>query len=229
MSALAERVALHRGADRLDQVFQRVFRGAPPPPFIEALARLVGPGVHTALLRHPWLEDTLAEQQPERTIYVIQPSESSALILRREGGESEWEALAAPPTAIDPAQEIILIRPYGGYTPEQLLARPLLTEDDYHLGLREIDSSLPRDLANAVLRALSFRPTLLVGLSMHTAHHRILLHRLYPRGIPRGSLAVIDPEDGERTLWERGSGLPGKGDGVEVLESFSLLDAERAS
>jgi hypothetical protein len=70
---------------------------------------------------------------------------------------------------------------------------------------------------------------------MHTVHHRILLHRLYPRGMPRGSLAVIDPADGERALWEKGSGLPGKGEGVEVVESTvedlgaALAEAEGAA
>lgn len=54
---------------------------------------------------------------------------------------------------------------------------------------------------------------------LHTNHHRMLLQRLFARGIPRGTLAVVDPDDTERVLWEKGSGLPGKGEGVEVMES----------
>ena len=220
MSALTQRFSLHRGGAKLCAEFQKAFRGgAPPPPFLEALARVIGPGVHTTLLRHPWLEVVVAEQQPGRTIYAIQMVEEGAVALRREAGDDCWEELDAPPTGIDADQEIVLFRPYGGYTPEHVFARPLLTEDDYIHGLSDLERSLPRDLANAILSSLSYRPALLLGLSMHTVHHRMLLHRLFPRGIPRGSLAVIDPEDVERVLWERGAGLPGKGEGVEVIET----------
>ncbi|AUX45918.1 uncharacterized protein SOCE26_074200 [Sorangium cellulosum] len=220
MSAIAQRFALHRGVTRLDAEFQKTFRdGAPPPPFVEVLAGFVGPGAHTTLLRHPWLELAVAEKHPERTIYVIQPGEEGLLMLCREAGGEGWEELDTPPTTIDPEQEIVLFRPYGGYTPERVFARPRLTEDDYQLSLRDLDGALPRDLANAVLSTLSYRPALLLGMSMVTGHHRLMLHRLYPRGVPRGSLAVLDPEDAERGLWEKGSGLPGKGEGVEVIES----------
>lgn len=224
MSALTQRFALHRGEAKLDAEFQRTFRGgAPPPPHIEALARTLGPGVHTTLLRYPWLEQALAEQQPERTIYVIQPGGKQTTILRREADREDWEELDAPPQTIELNEDIVLLRPYGGYTPEQVFTRPLLTEDDYIHNLNELERALPSDLANAVLSTLSYRPALLVGLSVLTIHHRMLLHQLYTRGVPRGSLAVIDPEDGERGLWEKGAGLPGKGEGVEVFES-SLED-----
>lgn len=220
MSALAQRFALHRGSQKLGAEFQKAFRGgSPPPTFLESLARLVKPGVHATLLRQPWLELLLAEQQPERTIYVIQPGDDQAMVLRREGGGDDWEELSEAPAAIDTDQDIVILRPYGGYTPEQIFARPLLTEDDYHIGLSDLENKLPRDLANTILSTLSYRPALLLGLSVHTNHHRMLLQRLFARGIPRGSLAVIDPDDAERALWEKGSGLPGKGEGVEVLES----------
>jgi hypothetical protein len=186
--------------------------------------------VHTTLLRHPWLELCLAEQQPERTIYVIQHGDESTMILRREAGQDDWQEQDGPPAVIDADEDIVLLRPYGGYTPEQVFARPLLTEDDYVHGIGDIERALPQDIANTVLSTLSYRPALLLGLSMHTIHHRLLLCRLFPRGVPRGSIAVIDPEDGERTLWEKGSGLPGKGEGVEVLEiSMEELGATIAS
>ncbi len=219
MSALAQRFALHKGLGKLGAEFQKAFRGGiPAPPFIAALAKRIGPGVHTTLLRHPWLELALAEQQAERSIYVIQPGEESTMVLRREGGE-DWEELDSPPAAVDTERDAILFRPYGGYTAEHVFARPLLTEDDYVMGIQEPENTLPRDLANTVLSNLSYRPALLVGLSLHTNHHRLLLQRLYPRGIPRGSVAICDPSDDERSLWEKGSGLPGKGEGIDVVES----------
>jgi hypothetical protein len=219
MSAVAQRFALHRGADKLGGEFQKAFPGGvAAPPIVRALGRVIGPGVHTTLLRNAWLEEAVAEQQPNRTIHVIQPGEEGTLVLRREAG-GDWEELAEPPATIDPEEEIVLLRLYRGYTPDLVFTRPLLSEDDYLHGLRELESELPRDLANAILSTLSYRPALLVGLSMLTWHHRMLLHRLYRRGIPRGSLAVIEPEEAERAFWEKGSGLPGKGGGVEVVEA----------
>jgi hypothetical protein len=221
MSALAQRFALRRGADKLGSEFQKAFRsGAAGPPIVSALACLLGPGVHTTLLRSPWLEQSLAEQQPDRTLYVIQPGDDAALVMKREGG-GDWEELDAPPSIFDVDHEILLLRPYRGYTPEQVFTRPLLTEDDYYLSLRELwsPSMLPLDLTNAILRTLSRRPALILGLSMLTGHHRILLHNLYARGLPRESLVVVEQEDRERKLWESGAGLPGKDACVEVVET----------
>jgi hypothetical protein len=150
---------------------------------------------------------------------VIQPSEEGAHLLRREAGAGDWEALSAPPAAFDLSQEILLFRPYGGYTTDHIFERPYLTEDDYVHDLGQLEGALQRDLANAALGNLSFRPALFIGLSMYEMHHRILLHRLFPRGVPRGSVVVLDPRDAERSLWERGAGLPGDNEGAEVVES----------
>ena len=219
MSTLLQRFALRRGAERLGSEFQKAFRsGAAGPPIVAALARLLGPGVHTTLLRHPWLEESLAEQQPDRTLYVIQPGKEGALVMKREGG-GDWEEFGAPPESLDVDREILVLRPYRGYTPEQVFTPPLLTEDDYYLRLPELWSTLGVDLTNAILRTLSRRPALILGLSMLTAHHRMLLHNLHARGLPRESLAVVEQEDGERKLWESGVGLPGKDEGVEVIET----------
>ena len=138
-----------------------------------------------------------------------------------EAGGEAWEELTAPPEGLDPEREILVLRPYRGYTPEQVFIRPLLTEDDYYLHLREIWSALPVDLINAILRALSRQPALMLGLSVLTGHHRMLLHTLHPRGLPRESLAVIEKEDAEHKLWASGAGLPGKDGGVGVLETTS--------
>ncbi|WP_437682076.1 CHAT domain-containing protein [Sorangium sp. So ce131] len=217
MSALTQLYALRRGADKLGAEFQRVFRvGAEAPPVIKALARALGPGVHTTLLRSPLLEISLAEQQPERTIHVIQPDEESTLVLRRAAG-GDWEAREAPPASVDLEREIVLLRLYRGYTPEQIFTRPLLTEDDYLLGFRELESALPRDLADEILSTLNSRPALIAGMSLTTWHHRMLLHRLFGRRpVPRGSMALIEPDDAERELWEKGVSLPGRA-GVGVV------------
>ncbi|KYG11381.1 hypothetical protein BE21_57700 [Sorangium cellulosum] len=217
MSALAQRYALRRGADKLGAEFQRAFRaGAEAPPVIKALARALGPGVHATLLRSPLLEIALAEQQPGRTIHVIQPDEESTLVLRRASG-GDWEALEAPPASVDLEREIVLLRLYRGYTPEQIFTRPLLTEDDYLLGFRELESALPRDLADEILSTLNSRSALIAGMSVTTWHHRMLLHRLFGRRpVPRGSLAVLEPDDTERELWEKGVSLPGRA-GVGVV------------
>jgi hypothetical protein len=213
MSALAQRFALRRGVDELGEAFQEAFPGdVTIPPILSALARVLGPGVHTTLLRTPLLELALAEQQPERTFYTIQLREKTAKVLLREPGGG-WKPLAAPPAALDLSQDIVLLRLYRGYTPDRIFTPPLLTEDDYLLGFRALEGPLPRDLANGILGALRSRPALIMGLSLLTWHHRMLLHHLFGKGpIAPGSLCVLDPEDMERELWEKGAGLPGGGD-----------------
>src|SRR5262249_32098387 len=145
MSALTQRFALRRGADKLGAEFQRFFRDcAAPPPIVSAVARCLGPGVHTTLLRNPWLEQSLAEEQPDRTIYLIQSGDEAPLVLKREAG-GDWEELNAPPKTLDVDREILVLRPFRGYTADHVYTRPLLTEDDYYLRLRELwsTSALP--------------------------------------------------------------------------------------
>lgn len=230
MSTLAQWFALHRGSDKLGNEFQKAFRASMQgPPVFSAVARLLPPGVHTTLLRNPWLEQGLAEHHPERTIYVIQPQDGGALVLKREAGVEEWEELDKAPAEVNLDEEFLVLRPYRGYTPDEVFTPPLLTEDDYYLGLRELWKTkvLPEDLGNALRRTLEYRPTLILGLSMLTANHRMLLHTLYERGLQRTSLAVIEPDDREGAMWGSGTGLPGKGAGIEVLET-SIGDLEAA-
>jgi hypothetical protein len=231
MSALAQRHAMHRGAPKLHKEFQMAFQKPTELPLIDRLARALGPGVHTTLLRGPWLEHAVARQQPDRTLYVAQPLGDEITLSARQAG-GEWEELEEPPAAFDPAEDMFFLRLYGGYSPQDILLPPLLTEDDYVQGLSALQGGLPADLANAVLAVLEHRPALILGVSLYTNHHRMLLQRLYARGVPRGSLAVIDPEDTERDLWEKGAGLPGKAEGVQVVASSgddlaaALRDAE---
>lgn len=222
MSTLTQWFALHRGAEKLGSEFQKAFRASMQgPPVISAMAQLLPPGVHTTLLRNPWLEQSLAECHPDRTIYVIQPQDGGALVMKREADAEDWEEIDKAPADVNLDVDFLILRPYRGYTPDEVFTLPLLTEDDYYLGLRELWKTkvLPEDLGNALRRALEYRPTLIVGLSMLTANHRMLLHTLYERGLQRTSLALIEPEDGEGSMWGSGAGLPGKGAGIEVLET----------
>lgn len=222
IGTLAQWFALYRGGEVLEQEFQDSFDiDMAGPAIVAALARWLCPGVHTTLMRNPWLEHGLAEQQPDRTIYVIQPYDAGAFIVKRDGGGKKWERLRAAPDTFDDTKDILILRPYRGYTSNKKFAPPLLTEDDYFLRLRDIwsGSAMPPRLAELVGGTLSRRPALLLGLSLLTAHHRMLLQTLYSRGLPRGTLAVVDEGAQEREMWERGAGLPGKEEGIEVVET----------
>ncbi|WP_437672106.1 CHAT domain-containing protein [Sorangium sp. So ce131] len=220
MSALAQRFALRCGADTLEAEFQHVFRAAAAiPPLFAALAQSLGPGVHTTLLRTPVLEQALAEHQPDRNIYAIQPDRESTVVLLREAGGARWERLSGPSPAIDPEEDLVVLRLYRGFRPDDAFSPPLLTEDDYLLGFRELEKALPPESADDILDTLATEPALLMGLSLHLWDHRMLLYRLFgKRPLPRRSLAVVEPEDGERELWEKGTSLPGK-EGVAVIEA----------
>lgn len=221
MSTLAQWFALRKGTDKLSKEFQKSFRATTDvPPVFVALAKLLRPGVHTTLLRTPWLEQSLAEAQPNKTIYVLQPSDSDSIALKREAGSDDWEELDAPPSDVDTDEDFLILRPYRGYTPDLVFTPPLLTEDDYDLHLRDLwnPKTIPVDLKNALQRTLGYRPALILGLSVLTAHHRLLLRQLYTRGLPRESLAIIERDDKEAAMWEAGAGLPGREEGIEALE-----------
>jgi hypothetical protein len=218
-------------------------------PLIGALARKLPPGIHITLPRMPLLELALEKHQPERRILVIQPplpeeeqlsviqppnpeeKKITAMMWGRETtGEGEeheephWRILTEFPDDMDPQEDIILLRVYRGYLPEHLYNRPLLTEDDYLLGFGELKDLFPPqkvkpESVDAMLRELKDRPALLLGLSMLTWHHRMLLHRIFgTRPLSQDSLVVLDPGDSEQELWALGRSLPGRR-GVRVLES----------
>ncbi|MFY0563722.1 CHAT domain-containing protein [Archangium lansingense] len=223
MSTLTQHYALHFGEKDLDEVFQDAFGDAAAAlPLIGALARKLRPGFHVTLLRLPLLELALAEEQPERTLYVIQPSGAAdggrATVRKREGGGKSWEKLRELPESFDLSKELVVLRHYCGYLPPHVFMRPLLTEDDYLLGINELEAMLPLELADSLMGELNIRPVLLLGLSMLTWHHRMLLYRLFgKRPLPSGSLVILEPGEKERELWERGRILPARA-GVQVLE-----------
>ena len=223
MSALTQHYALHFGEEDLDLEFQQSFGDAAAAhPLIGALARKLVPGFHVTLQRLPLLELALADQQPDLTLYLIQPSATAeggqATVLKREGGAARWEKLRQLPGSFDLTREAVILRHYSGYLPPHLFMRPLITEDDYLLGINELDAMLPLELADTLMGELNVRPALLLGLSMLTWHHRMLLYRLFgKRPLPSGSLVILEPGEEERELWERGRILPARA-GVQVLE-----------
>lgn len=220
LSALAQRVAFYCGNDVLGGAFQKTFKKAAVPPLLDALARVTRPGVHITLLRSPLFEQALARSQPERTLFVLQPGEKETAVLCRKGGSGEeWETLLAPPPSLDLTREIVVLRLYRGYTPELDFTSPLLTEDNFLLDLRELESVLPPDLADGILKAIDTTPALLLGLSLHLWDHRQIFREvLRGKPIPNGSLAVVEPASPEVTLWREGAGLP-RGSQVRVVEA----------
>ncbi len=226
LSKIAQMYSFFRGPEKLANEFQKALRSGSMsvPPIIPAVASRIGPGAHITLLRNPWLEEALAEKQPDRTLYVIQPGEQGVVTYVREAG-GDWEESADGITTFEPENDIVLLRLFRGYTPENIFVRPLLTEDDYLHGLGDLESLLSRDLANAITSTLNHRPVLFLGVSLHAWHHRMLLHRTFPRGIPRDSLAIVDATGPERLVWQTGAGLPGKSEGIDVVEvSVEALD-----
>ena len=230
LTTLAQHYALRFEEQNLDLEFQQVFgHAAASLPLIGVLARKLKPGVHITLLRLPVLEMALAEHQPELTLYAIQPPSlggTQVTVLRREGGTTQWDKVTQLPEVLDPLQDIVVLRLYCGYLPPNFFMRPLLTEDDYLLGLNELKTMLKPDLAASLMGTLNMRPALLLGLSMLKWHHRMLLYRIFgTRPLPSGSLVVLEPGEGERELWERGRVFPARA-GVQVLE-LSAADLAR--
>ncbi|OJT18111.1 hypothetical protein BO221_42230 [Archangium sp. Cb G35] len=220
---LAEHFALRIGHEELDYEFQDVFGQTDfTPPLLRPLARWLGAGVHITLLRLPLLEHALAEQHPDLTLHVIQPSSRAdrhALVMQRRAGGSRWERLREIPASLDTGREVVVLRLCSGYLPSRHFSRPLLTEDDYLLGIRSLASLLPSELADPIQSVLSPRPLLFIGLSQLNWSHRMLLYQLFGRrALMRDSVAVLDPRSHEREVWEEGRGLPGR-TGVRALEA----------
>jgi hypothetical protein len=217
---LIERCALRFGDDALEGVFQDVVLGGldtiPTPPGVVALGRLAGPGVHVSLFWVPALERVLAEQHPDRDVYAILPpiftSAGKPLVMKRPRG-GEWKRELALPRRFDLASEIVVLRPYGGYTPGRpIFASPVLTDDRHYDTLSEARS--PPEWTHDLLVAIRSRPALFGGISVERIWHRRLLGWLFDaRPVPADSLAVLDTAaaQAEQASWDAGFGLPGSG------------------
>lgn len=226
LSALTEQYELRYGEDNLNTELQEVFGSVGlSSPLIAALARRLAPGVHITLLRLPVLELALAEQRPELTLYAIQPPGPGArpgtpgTMMRREAGAEGWTRLHALPRLFDSRGDLVVLRLYSGYSPMKTFRRPLITEDDYLLGIHELKELRPPELYDFIAGRLHTQPVLLMGMSMMSWHHRMLLYRLFEmRTLPHGSGVLLEPGAGEleRNLWASGQCLPGRG-GVDVF------------
>jgi hypothetical protein len=221
LSALTQRCLLLFGQDMLYSLFQQALAAAlpPPPPLVGALARLIPPGLHVTVLWRPYLERAIAEKQPRRTIYAIQPSLGGGgrpRVVKRAAGASVWKAEPMMPKRFDVDNDIIVLRLYGGYSAEarSIYSQPLLTEDDCIHGLLGAEGLRPPAWLEELLARPRIQPGLFLGLSILDLRSRMLLRWLYDqRPAPKDSLALLSPgsDPREPEIWSSGGGLPGAG------------------
>ncbi|WP_234023035.1 CHAT domain-containing protein [Sorangium cellulosum] len=238
--SLTQRCALRFGQEMLQSLFQQALVGAlqratPASLLVDALAKRLRPGVHVTLLWLPSLESAIARHHPDRTLYVLQPSSSgpSALprIVKRAAGASAWRVSPSLPQRFDLSAEIVVLRIYGGYSPEPMpiLTSPLLTEDDHIRGLVSVEPSRTPEWANKLVGELRMRPGLFLDLSVLEWRHRMLLRWLYGNApAPTDSLALLDPQADpiEQEIWTSGGGLPGTGRIAALREERGDLAAQ---
>lgn len=235
LSALTQRCMLRFGQDVLHSLFQQTLsttQTVPTPPLVDALARIVAPGVHVTLLWRPHLERSVAEKQPNRTIWAIQPalggSSSKPRIVKRQAGTNVWKMETVVPKRFDTDNDIVILRLYGGYSaePRPIFSPPMLTEDDHIHGLLgSAGLQLPTWMEELLARP-RIHSGLFVGLSVLDWRHRMLLRWLYDqRPAPKDSLAVLTPNTDatEPEIWEAGGGLPGTGRIAAIIEDPTAL------
>jgi len=233
LSVITQRCALRFGQEVLHSLFQQALSAtlsAPPPPIIAAFARLINPGVHMTLLWRPYLERAVAERQPNRTIYAIQPSLGSGKprIVKRAAGTTNWKMEAVMPKRFDVDEDIVILRPYGGYSaePRPIFSQPLLTEDDHFDGFVGSEGLRPPSWMEELLARPRIQPSLFWGLSSLDMRHRLFLRWLYDRRpAPKDSLAILAPtaDPHENEIWEGGGGLPGSGRVAAINEDSEQL------
>jgi hypothetical protein len=230
LSALTQRCFLQFGADVLQSIFQQALTAtlaSPAPPLVAALARFVPPGVHVTLLWHPYLERAIAEKQPDRTVYAIQPALGQAAgkprVVKRAAGSTAWKMEPVLPRRFELDREIVVLRVYGGYSPElrPIYSPPLVTEDDHINGMLGVEGSRSPGWMEELLARPRIQPGLFLGLSVLAVRHRLLLQWLYDRHpAPEGSLAILTPQGDAREagIWDAGGGLPGTGRIAAITE-----------
>jgi hypothetical protein len=245
LSALTQRCALRFGHEVLHSLFQQALmqaQKAPCPPLIEAMGAILPPGVHITLLWQPHLERAVAERQPQRTIYTIQPSMVGAggkpRVVKRAAGTERWKMEPVMPKRFDLENDLVILRLYGGYSAEAMpiFSQPLLTEDDHIHGMLGGEGMRAPDWMEELLAQPRVRPGLFIGMSILEWRHRILLRWLYDqRPAPKDSLAILSPgaDASEPEIWDSGGGLPGAAHMAVILEdpvqlAPLLLDAAAA-
>ena len=236
LSRLTQRCVLQFGQDVLLTLFQAALTatvGAPVRARGASRGRGVPPGVHFTLLWHPHLERAgIAEQQKDRTVYAIQQSLGQAggkpRFVKRAAGAPTWKMEPSPPKRFDLDREIVVIRVYGGYSPEArpIFSAPLVTEDDHIRGMFGVEAARPPMWMEDLLARPRIHPGLFVGLSVLDWRHRMLLNWLYDRHpSPEGSLAILTPQTDarEEAIWDGGGGLPGTARIAAITEDPELL------
>jgi hypothetical protein len=240
LSTLTQRCLLRFGQEVLHSLFQQALSAVqqePAPPLIEALGRLIRPGVHITLLFRPHLERAIAAKQPDKTVYAIQPSlavsSGKPRIVKRAAGSTLWKMEPLLPKRFDTDTDIAVLRLYGGYSVETrpIFSQPMLTEDDHIYGLLGAEGPRPPGWMEELLARTRIQPGLFVGLSILDWRHRMLLHWLYDhRPAPKDSLAILSPtaDSSEAEIWDSGGGLPGTSRIAPIIEDgaslASLLD-----
>jgi len=236
LSAMTQRCLLRFGQEILHSLFQQALTAtlqSPPPPLVQALGRLLPPGVHVTLLWRPYLERAIAERQPSRSVYAIQPSltgRGKPRIVKRAAGASAWKMESMMPRRFDVENDIVILRMYGGYSaePRPIFSHPVLTEDDHINGLLGVEGLNPPAWMEELLARPRIQPGLFAGLSVLDWRHRMLLRWLYDRRpAPSGSLALLAPEvdSSEPEIWDGGGGLPGTGRIAPIIEESDPLAA----
>jgi hypothetical protein len=225
---LTQRCMLRFGKDILHALFQQSLASAlstPPPALIDAFARLLPSGVHVTLSWRPYLERSIAEKQPQRTIYAIQPSFAASSmkprIVKRVANSNVWITEATMPKRLDLDHDIVVLRLYSGYSAEAhpIFSQPVLTEDDHFYGLFG-DGEHPAWMDDLLYR-LRTRPALLIGLSIFDWRHRMLLRWLYDRApLPKDSLALLTPETDatETETLDNGGAMAGAGRITAIID-----------
>jgi hypothetical protein len=223
LTALTQRCFLRYGSDVLHSLFQQALTASlstSAPPLIASLSRLVPPGVHVTLLWRPSLERAIAEQQPDRTVYAIQPALAQPggkpRVVKRTAGTTSWKVEPVMPRHFDAERDIVVLRVYGGYSaePRSILSKPLVTEDDHIYGMLSGGGVRPPPWMNELLARPRIQPGLFLGLSVHSTGHRALLRWLYDdHPAPEGSLTILTPEAeaGDAAVWDGGGVFPETG------------------
>jgi hypothetical protein len=229
LSTLAERCFLRFGPDVLHSLFQQALTAsmsAPASPLVSSLGRLLPPGVHVTLLWHPSLERAVAEQQPDRTVYAIQPALAQPggkpRVVKRAAGTTGWKVEPVMPKHFDAQRDVVVLRVYGGYSaePRPILSMPLVTEDDHLYPMLTGGGVGSPPWMSEILARPRIQPGLFVGLSVHYAGHRALLRWLYDQHpAPEGSLAILAPDAaGDAGIWDSGGAFPGTGRVAVITE-----------
>jgi hypothetical protein len=236
LSAMTQRCLLRFGQEVLHSLFQQALTSFAhtPSPLVGALGRIVPPGVHVTLLFRPDLERALAEHQPSRTVYAIQPSISGGgkpRVVKRAAGTTAWKMEPVLPKRIDLEREIVMLRMYGGYSAEArpIFSQPVLTEDDHINGVLGVEGRSSPAWLEELLGLPRTRAGLLIGLSALDWRHRMLLRWLYDqRPAPKDTIAILPPtaDPSEPEIWETGGGLPGNGRVASIFEEYASLASQ---